>query len=156
MLQHKEKQENASDRPTLGTYIGLLNHVCSSIHVPYALTTLVLEVYTMRLTLLVTVLPWTAAAAALSSTRHKANNIVNQTTCGGTTYAYTGLEGYGYIPSNEVDKYGDTLGGIGSSIAIEQGSWHQTSHDSYSGIVYVLPDRGWYVRPPHPTAKPIP
>ncbi|KAB8073693.1 hypothetical protein BDV29DRAFT_201697 [Aspergillus leporis] len=83
------------------------------------------------------------AAAALSSTRHKANNIVNQTTCGGTTYAYTGLEGYGYIPSNEVDKYGDTLGGIGSSIAIEQGSWHQTSHDSYSGIVYVLPDRGW-------------
>ncbi|KAF7588557.1 hypothetical protein BBP40_005512 [Aspergillus hancockii] len=47
------------------------------------------------------------------------------------------------VDSLRVDKYGDTLGGIGSSIAIEQGSWHQTRHDSYSGIIYVLPDRGW-------------
>ncbi|KAE8407208.1 esterase-like activity of phytase-domain-containing protein [Aspergillus pseudonomiae] len=76
-------------------------------------------------------------AAAARST------VVNQTTCGGTTYAYTGLEGYGYIPSNATDKYGDTIGGIGSSIAMEPGSWRRTGRDSYSGTVYALPDRGW-------------
>ncbi|KAF5861596.1 hypothetical protein ETB97_012762 [Aspergillus alliaceus] len=96
----------------------------------------------MRLTLLVTALPWTAAAVALPSTGPKLN-IINQTTCGGTTYAYTGLEGYGYIPSNATDKYGDTLGGFGSAIAIEQDSWRRTGRDSYSGFIYVLPDRGW-------------
>ncbi|KAE8153993.1 esterase-like activity of phytase-domain-containing protein [Aspergillus avenaceus] len=80
-------------------------------------------------------------AAAISAQR--ASNIVNQTRCGGNVYAYTGLEGYGFIPANAVDKYNDTLGGIGSSIAIEQSSWQQTSGDSYTGIVYTLPDRGW-------------
>ncbi|KAE8350716.1 esterase-like activity of phytase-domain-containing protein [Aspergillus coremiiformis] len=92
-----------------------------------------------------TALPWIAASGlveALQLTSTK-SNVVNQTTCGGTTYAYTGLEGYGFIPSNATDKYGDTLGGIGSSIAIEPGSWHRTGQDSYAGTVYVLPDRGW-------------
>ena len=93
----------------------------------------------MKLHTLLTALPWTAAAAARST-------VVNQTTCGGTTYAYTGLEGYGYIPSNATDKYGDTIGGIGSSIAMEPGSWRRTGRDSYSGTVYALPDRGWYIQ----------
>ncbi|KAB8217684.1 esterase-like activity of phytase-domain-containing protein [Aspergillus novoparasiticus] len=93
----------------------------------------------MKLPIVLTALPWTAAAATLRSK----SNVVNQTTCGGTTYAYTGLEGYGFIPSNATDKYGDTIGGIGSSIAIEPDSWRRTAQDTYSGIVYALPDRGW-------------
>lgn len=89
----------------------------------------------MRLTLPITLL---AAVAAAS------DHVVNQTTCGGTTYRYTGLQGYGFIPSNATDKYGDTIGGIGSSIAIEKSSWRKTSHDAYSGTLYAIPDRGWY------------
>ncbi|RHZ57964.1 hypothetical protein CDV55_104867 [Aspergillus turcosus] len=97
----------------------------------------------MRLNPLLSVLPWTAAATAGALTRYNSGSVVNQTTCGGTSYEYTGLAGYGFIPSNAVDKYGDTLGGLGSAIAIDQDSWRKTGRDSYSGIIYCLPDRGW-------------
>ncbi|KAE8357459.1 esterase-like activity of phytase-domain-containing protein [Aspergillus caelatus] len=97
----------------------------------------------MKLSIVLTALPWTAAAAAAATALRPKSHIVNQTTCGGTTYAYTGLEGYGFIPSNATDKYGDTIGGIGSSIAIEPDSWRRTDKNTYSGIVYALPDRGW-------------
>lgn len=89
----------------------------------------------MKLTLFVTLLSATAKAA---------EHVVNQTTCGGTTYKYTGLAGYGFVPSNATDKYGDTIGGIGSSIAFDQSSWRKTGADGYSGTVYATPDRGWY------------
>ncbi|KAJ5652055.1 secreted protein [Penicillium longicatenatum] len=49
--------------------------------------------------------------ALLATVAAAYNHIVNQTTCGGTTYQYTGLQGYGSIPSNARDKYGDTIGG---------------------------------------------
>lgn len=91
-------------------------------------------------------LSWSIAFAgltgALSSHPRAA---VNQTTCASTTYRYTGLEGYGRLPSNARDKYGDTIGGIGSSIAFDPASWRRTGRDAYAGIVYCLPDRGWYV-----------
>lgn len=96
----------------------------------------------MKLTFFAATLPLSAAVTALSLPP-RANRIVNQTTCGGTKYAYTGLEGYGFIPSNALDKYGDTLGGIGSSAAIDQASWRQTGRDSFEGVAYCLPDRGW-------------
>lgn len=86
---------------------------------------------------LLSALPLTVAAAAA------ARNTVNQTTCGDTTYSYTGLAGYGFVPSNATDKYGDTLGGYGSSAAIDQSSWRKTGNDLYTGIFYTLPDRGW-------------
>ncbi|GES57505.1 peptidase M35 deuterolysin [Aspergillus terreus] len=95
----------------------------------------------MKLPLFATALSGSAAAVAIALPN--ASTIVNQTTCGGHTYAYAGLEGYGYLPSNAVDKYGDTLGGIGSSAAIDQTSWRRTGPGSYSGIVWCLPDRGW-------------
>ncbi|XHG09616.1 hypothetical protein AWENTII_012663 [Aspergillus wentii] len=96
----------------------------------------------MRPQVLVTALSLAGAATAVSIP-HPNSNVVNQTTCGGTTYKYTGLAGYGFVPSNATDRYGDTLGGYGSSVAIDQSSWRQTGVDSYSGIVYGLPDRGW-------------
>ena len=67
---------------------------------------------------------------------------VNTTTCNGETYVYEKLGGYGYIPSNARDKYGDTIGGIGSSIAIDQKTWRRDGK-SYKGLLYALPDRGW-------------
>lgn len=86
----------------------------------------------MKLTLAV---PFLAAGATAA--------VVNQATCGDTTYQYTGLAGYGFIPSNATDKYGDTIGGIGSSIAIDQSSWQKLGKDGYKGTLYTAPDRGW-------------
>jgi hypothetical protein len=81
--------------------------------------------------------------ALFAATAKATEHVVNQTTCAGTTYKYTGLAGYGFIPSNATDKYGDTIGGIGSSIAFNQSSWLKTERDTYSGTVYATPDRGW-------------
>jgi hypothetical protein len=85
----------------------------------------------------------TLAVALLATVANAANNVVNQTTCAGTTYKYTGLAGYGFIPSSATDKYGDTIGGIGSSIAIDESSWRKSDDDVYSGTMYTIPDRGW-------------
>ncbi|KKY22197.1 hypothetical protein UCDDS831_g03755 [Diplodia seriata] len=72
---------------------------------------------------------------------------VNTTTCAGNTYTYRALAGYGFVPGTARDKHGDTLGGLGSSIAIEHGSWKLQPTDNgtalYTGILWALPDRGW-------------
>lgn len=71
--------------------------------------------------------------------------VTNQTTCDKEQYTYQQLAGYGFVPSNAVDKYGDTLGGYGSAIAIDQGSWKLLKNGSYTGLLWATPDRGWYV-----------
>lgn len=72
---------------------------------------------------------------------------VNTTTCGGKKYVYQELAGYGKLPSDFRDKHGDTLGGIGSAIALDKKSCgykkSQGKKGSYEGIIYGLPDRGW-------------
>ncbi|EEH10815.1 conserved hypothetical protein [Histoplasma capsulatum G186AR] len=75
--------------------------------------------------------------------KSKDKNLAKKVTCGGNTYNYHGLEGYGFVPSNAVDKYGDTMGGIGGALAIEQSSWHRKEDGTYEGIAWALPDRGW-------------
>lgn len=67
---------------------------------------------------------------------------VNSITCNGNPYTYTSLAGYGVVPGDDRDKFGDTLGGIGSAIAFEKGSWRKRG-SSYEGILWALPDRGW-------------
>jgi hypothetical protein len=66
----------------------------------------------------------------------------NVTTCNGKTYTYEELGGYGKLASNATDKFGDTLGGFGSAIALDKKSW-KYNKGSYQGVVYGLPDRGW-------------
>lgn len=70
---------------------------------------------------------------------------VNVTKCKGSTYTYEELAGYGFVPSDARDKFGDTLGGMGSSIALDKKSWKRKSGDNeaYEAILYGLPDRGW-------------
>ena len=72
----------------------------------------------------------------------------SQTTCNGKTYKYQELAGYGFLPSDARDKTGDTIGGIGSAIAIDKKSWKKKkgSKEGYEGILYGLPDRGWNTR----------
>ncbi|ESZ91897.1 hypothetical protein SBOR_7727 [Sclerotinia borealis F-4128] len=68
---------------------------------------------------------------------------INQTTCNGNTYTYQELGGYGLIPGDARDKFGDTIGGIGSVIAIDTATWTKLGNGSYKGVLWTLPDRGW-------------
>lgn len=71
------------------------------------------------------------------------SSAINTTTCNAKTYVYEELAGYGYLPSNARDNHGDTLGGIGSSLAFEKDSWKKLKNGSYTGTAWALPDRGW-------------
>jgi hypothetical protein len=64
---------------------------------------------------------------------------VFSTSCNGKPYVYNELAGFGFVPGNAVDKYGDTIS-IGSSITISD--WARKD-GVYSGTLYGLPDRGW-------------
>ena len=70
---------------------------------------------------------------------------VSETTCSGQRYSYYGLAAYGSIPSSATDRYGDTLGGFGSAISFDQSSWSKAQDGSYDGMIWAMPDRGWYV-----------
>ncbi|WPG97818.1 Putative secreted protein ARB-04696-like protein [Acrodontium crateriforme] len=67
---------------------------------------------------------------------------VNETKCNGKDYVYEELTGYGYVPNDARDKFGDTIGGFGSAIAIDRSSWINYGL-FYKGILWGLPDRGW-------------
>jgi len=83
-----------------------------------------------------------ASALPQASSASTTSAAVNTTTCNGQTYIYEALAGFGSIPSNARDKFGDTIGGIGSSIAIDRLSWIRLGN-VYTGLLYALPDRGW-------------
>lgn len=72
---------------------------------------------------------------------------MNQTECDNRSYTYQQLAGYGFVPSDARDKFGDTLGGFGSSIAIDRKTWKKNK-GVYTAILWGLPDRGWYVHDP--------
>lgn len=86
----------------------------------------------------------TAANAGDVVRRAESQSIVNQTKCDDRKYIYRGLAGYGLLPSDARDRFGDTLGGFGSSIALDRKAWKKTRRGNYEGILYGLPDRGWY------------
>lgn len=77
----------------------------------------------------------------------RALGVVNETDCDGRHYSYQQLAGYGFVPSDARDKFGDTLGGFGSAIAIDRNSWKKKKN-VYTGILWALPDRGWYGHDP--------
>jgi hypothetical protein len=67
--------------------------------------------------------------------------VIFETTCAEKKFQYNGLAGYGTVPGNFQDKYGDTVS-FGSSMVIED--W--TTHDkgkTYKATLWALPDRGW-------------
>ncbi|KAL5375694.1 hypothetical protein DPSP01_011050 [Paraphaeosphaeria sporulosa] len=70
---------------------------------------------------------------------------VNETNCNGKTFIYEELAGWGTLPGDARDRFGDTIGGIGSAIALDKKSWKKKSgkKEGYEGILWGLPDRGW-------------
>jgi len=99
----------------------------------------------LLLSALAAVFPTLCSAAPSPSYRNKASNssaVVNSTVCNGQSYVYESLAGYGLVPSNARDKYGDTLGGLGSSIAFDKKSWRASANgSSYTGILWTLPGK---------------
>ena len=79
------------------------------------------------------------------------SSIVSQMECSGAKYTYDELAGYGFVAGSFRDKFGDTVS-VGSSIALEKGSWKQETRGRaggtekyYTGTLWMLPDRGWFV-----------
>src|SRR5262245_20191642 len=60
----------------------------------------------------------------------------------GAKFVNQGLVAVGRVPADAKDKLGDTLGGIGSGMVADRGSWKREG-DTYTGTFYMLPDRGW-------------
>lgn len=81
----------------------------------------------------------TAGVHLQSAIAQPTAGVVNQTTCNGQEYAYQQLAGYGYVASDSRDRFGDTIGGIGSSIAIDRRTWFKWGNGTYMGILWALP-----------------
>jgi len=60
----------------------------------------------------------------------------------GQTFVNKGLVGVARVPSNMVDEFGDTIS-IGSGMALDLTSWSTNGNGTYTGKLYMLPDRGW-------------
>lgn len=78
-----------------------------------------------------------------TTTTTSAAGAVNATTCAAKAYAYHELAGYGLVASGAVDRFGDTLGGLGSAIHMDRAHWTRLENGSYTGTLWSLPDRGW-------------
>ncbi len=61
----------------------------------------------------------------------------------GASFVNKGLVGVARVPSDSRDQFGDTLGGFGSAMAMEPGTWRKNRDGSYSGTLFMVPDRGW-------------
>src|SRR5215469_10982035 len=61
----------------------------------------------------------------------------------GASFVNKGLVGVARVPSDAVDQFRETLGGFGSGMAMDLARWHKNRDGSYSGTLYMLPDRGW-------------
>ncbi|KAI1777457.1 esterase-like activity of phytase-domain-containing protein [Hypoxylon cercidicola] len=91
-----------------------------------------------------TIVTTTINGASIRGWTNWANSsAVNKTTCNGIDYRPEELAGYGYVVADAVDKFDDTLGGLGSSIHVDLAAWKKLDNGSYTGVLWSMPDRGW-------------
>ncbi|KAJ6496211.1 esterase-like activity of phytase-domain-containing protein [Mycena sanguinolenta] len=83
-----------------------------------------------------------------TATAETATSAVVSVSLGGITYVNQGLVAFGRIPSNATESTGDTIGGIGSAIAIKPNTWRGLENGSFTGTLVVQPDRGFNVISP--------
>jgi len=62
----------------------------------------------------------------------------------GQTFENQGLAGVGRVDSRLRDLFGDTLGSLGSGMVADLTQWRRQG-DSYTGVFYFLPDRGYNI-----------
>lgn len=65
-------------------------------------------------------------------------------TLGDVPYRHHGLVGAGMLPSDSLDRRGDTLGSF-SSFKVDPATWRRLPDGTYAGTLYSLPDRGYNV-----------
>ncbi|KAF7291259.1 Phytase-like domain-containing protein [Mycena indigotica] len=85
------------------------------------------------------------AQSARSSPAPRAAPSPVSVSLGGVTYINQGLVAFGLIPSNATESTGDTLGGLGSAVAVKPGTWRMQADGTYAGTLVVQPDRGFNV-----------
>lgn len=84
-------------------------------------------------------LPLLVAAAGSVGAVPSKTPAVKSTICNGHTYVYEEMAGYGFLASDERDRYGDSMS-LGSSIALDRKTWSQKGN-VYEGILYGLPGK---------------
>ncbi|WP_421995369.1 esterase-like activity of phytase family protein [Roseococcus sp.] len=62
----------------------------------------------------------------------------------GQTFKNQGLAGVGRVSPQLRDGFGDTLGSLGSGMVADLTRWRRNG-DSYSGVFFMLPDRGYNI-----------
>jgi hypothetical protein len=82
-------------------------------------------------------------AVVLASAPGATTRGAESVTIGSLTFTSKGLVGVGRLPAALRDKFGETFGS-GSGLAAEKESWSRTP-TGYSGMFYLLPDRGYNV-----------
>ncbi|GAA97532.1 uncharacterized protein L969DRAFT_68597 [Mixia osmundae IAM 14324] len=82
-----------------------------------------------------------AASAPAATLPQPDPSLAYSVTFNGVTYVNKGLVGYGSISASALDQFGDTLGGLGSAIAISPKSFRR-SGNRYAGALLMQPDRG--------------
>jgi hypothetical protein len=88
------------------------------------------------------------AATLAVSAQASAASAAGSVTFEGATFVNQGLVGVARVPSDARDAYGETLGGFGSAMAFEPGSWKKLKDGpypagNYTGQLRAVPDRGW-------------
>jgi len=112
---------------------------------------------------LIPLLSFVAVGIQASPLRHatRADGVISSAILDGVTYSnkvsyfsyvhdctcmlsalFKGLVGFGFIPAAFQDSTGDTMGAIGSSMAIERGSWKKED-GKFTGVLVAHPDRGY-------------
>jgi len=105
---------------------------------------------------LLNVVPFIAAALVLASPTRRSTAVTSKATepdpkfavsvkVDSVTYVNKGLVAFGVIPSDFKESTGDTIGGIGSAIALKRGSFKNNSNGTFSGTFVVQPDRGFNI-----------
>jgi hypothetical protein len=111
---------------------------------PEAVHTIILYatmIFSAALSLLALLQPDNVGATPVAA---RDSSAVTSTKCNGEKYVYEELAGWGLLANDARDKFGDTIGGIGSAIALDKKSWKKKDgSEGYDGILYGLPDRGW-------------
>ena len=79
---------------------------------------------------------------SLSLTAASVASETQSVTFEGADFVNKGLVAVGRVPADAKDTVGDTLGGLGSGMVADIASWKREG-DTYSGTLYMLPDRGW-------------
>ncbi|KZV76581.1 hypothetical protein PENSPDRAFT_747472 [Peniophora sp. CONT] len=82
-----------------------------------------------------------ASGAGAHPARRAASTSVAQ--LDGVTYVNKGIVAFGYLPNDMTESTGDTLGGLGSAIALK--SFSANGNTSYTGTLVVQPDRGYNI-----------